>query len=105
MLAAMSLRARLGLYLAPLTLAVSLPSCAKESAPLSIPPPSSNAPFSTELGDEDEDFDLDEVPEVEGDATVQAIVRSGHVDNHVMDHLRHLTETIGPRLTGSHGLM
>ncbi|MFG0307021.1 MAG: M20/M25/M40 family metallo-hydrolase [Phycisphaerales bacterium JB040] len=37
-----------------------------------------------------------------GDArTVEAIIAEGQTDNRVMDHLTHLTQEIGPRLTGS----
>ncbi len=85
-------------------------SCATKEAPSLIPPPGADSASVAGAHDDDDDFDLDEpepvqIPTVDGDATVQAIVNLGHTDNHVTDHLRHLTETIGPRLTGSHALM
>lgn len=103
MLAAMLRRPRLALVL-PLL----LPSCHTDTSPLSIPPLTADTPATTvDADDEDDALDDDarSIPAVEGDATVQAIVRLGHTDNHVMDHVRHLTEQIGPRLTGSHALM
>ncbi|MCH9685690.1 MAG: hypothetical protein K0V04_29935, partial [Deltaproteobacteria bacterium] len=83
-------------------------SCAADEPPPLIPPPGADrAPASSDDDDFDDDFEDEvvEIPTVDGDATVQALVRLGHTDNHVMDHLRHLTEDIGPRLTGSHALM
>ncbi len=94
---------------APVALALMLllPACAREEAPPLIPPPAASAPMVTDHEEDDDfgDFDDVEIPEVEGDPTVRAIVQLGHTDNHVMDHVRHLTEEIGPRLTGSHRLM
>jgi len=89
-------------------LSLSLASCRPDTSPL-IPPSAVDGPI-VGVGDDDE---LDDeasdtapaIPTVDGDAVVQTIVRLGHTDNHVMDHVRHLTETIGPRLTGSHRLM
>ncbi|MCX4243873.1 M20/M25/M40 family metallo-hydrolase [Paraliomyxa miuraensis] len=81
---------------------------ADRGAPESIPPlTSADAPVAPLVTDEAEDFldDTPKLPTVEGDAVVQAIVRLGHADNHVMDHVQYLTEEIGPRLTGSHQLM
>lgn len=84
-----------------------LASCRTDTAPL-IPPPTADGP-AADVGDADEadddDADAPAIPKVDGDAVVQAVVRLGHTDNHVMDPLRHLTEQIGPRLTGSHQLM
>lgn len=103
----MLLRPRL--VLAPLSLWLCLlPSCHGEQTPPLIPPPTSDAPAlarADEADDDEADDDALAIPEVDGDAVVQSIVRLGHTDNHVMDHLRHLTEQVGPRLTGSHGLM
>lgn len=94
--------------LAPLGLLLVLASCRTDTASPLIPPPTADAPLADGESDEAED-DLDDeapaIPTVDGDAVVQAIVRLGHTDNHVMDHARHLTEQIGPRLTGSHQLM
>lgn len=45
------------------------------------------------------------VPQVSDDPVVQRVVELGHTDNRVQEHLRHLTEEIGPRLTSSHNLM
>ncbi|MBC8073091.1 MAG: M20/M25/M40 family metallo-hydrolase [Deltaproteobacteria bacterium] len=39
------------------------------------------------------------------DPVVQRIVELGRTDSKVHEHLRHLAEVIGPRLTGSHALM
>lgn len=46
-----------------------------------------------------------DIPDVGGDAVVRRVVELGHTDNKVHEHLRHLTETFGPRLTSSHNLM
>lgn len=84
-----------------------LGSCRPDAAPL-IPPATADGP-SVDVGDaaagDDADADAPAIPKVDGDAVVKAVVRLGHTDNHVMDPLRHLTEQIGPRLTGSHQLM
>jgi carboxypeptidase Q len=106
----MLLRPRFALALLSLCLSL-LPACRGDQSPPLIPPPAFDGP-TADLADEADD-DSDEadgagtsaIPKVEGDAVVQAVVRLGHTDNHVMDHLRHLTEEIGPRLTGSHRLM
>jgi carboxypeptidase Q len=92
----------------PLLLVLLLASCRADTIPL-IPPPAADGPIA-DVGDDDElddeaDGEAPAIPKVDGDAVVQAVVRLGHTDNHVMDHLRHLTEKIGPRLTGSHQLM
>ena len=90
-----------------LLLSLVLASCRKDTSPL-IPPSAeggSGDVASSDDADEGDDAEAIELPKVDGDAVVQAIVRLGHTDNHVMDHVRHLTETIGPRLTGSHRLM
>jgi carboxypeptidase Q len=42
---------------------------------------------------------------VSDDPIIQEVVRLGRTDNRVHDHLRYLSETIGPRLTTSHALM
>ncbi len=76
-----------------------------ESAPPLIPPPTADAALATGEEHELERDDAPAIPTVDGDAVVQAIVRLGYTDNRVMDHVEHLTEHIGPRLTGSHGLM
>lgn len=98
----MSLPSRL--YVAALLAPLPL-SCAHPEAPPMIPPPGADAPLA--LGDDDDfdDFDAVEIPPVDGDATVKRIVELGYTDNQVMAHLEHLTEKIGPRLTGSHALM
>lgn len=92
-----------------LLLLLSLFGCGHtgDSAPIPPAPPAGlDAPLALH-GAEDEDADgfAEAVPEVEGDAVVRQVVTLGVRDNHVMDHLRELTESIGPRLTGSHGLM
>jgi hypothetical protein len=104
----MRLRPRPTLALAPLWLSLLFASCHADTGPL-IPPPAADAPAAA-LDDEadalaDAEAGAPAIPIVEGDAVVQAIVRLGHTDNHVMDHARHLTEQVGPRLTGSHRLM
>lgn len=72
------------------------------------PPATLSAPLFVDTEDADDD-DTGEpavtIPDVGGDATVQKIVELGHTDNRVMAHLEHLTQAIGPRLTGSHQLM
>jgi len=77
--------------------------------PTSIPPAATDAHAAIDLDDDDFDDDEEEadagIPTVKGDATVVALVRLGHTDNQVSKHVAHLTEEIGPRLTGSHGLM
>lgn len=88
------------------SVAVLLAGCHGEAPPPSVPPPAAAAPLLVDADADDlDDADDVEIPSVDGDATVQAIVALGHTDNRVMDHLRHLTEEIGPRLTGSHQLM
>jgi carboxypeptidase Q len=42
---------------------------------------------------------------VSDDPTISRIVELGRTDSQVADHLQHLTQVIGPRLTGSHALM
>lgn len=97
---------RLRLLIASL---VALPAvgCGHDTAPPPmIPPPGATAPLA--LGDADDDFDdfdAADIPNVDGDAVVKKVVELGHTDNRVMAHLEHLTEKIGPRLTGSHQLM
>ena len=90
-----------------LWLSLLLASCRTDTSRL-IPPPTGDGP-TADVREADDGDDAHEeapaIPAVDGDAVVQAVVRLGHTDNHVMDHLRHLTETIGPRLTGSHRLM
>lgn len=46
-----------------------------------------------------------EIPRVSDDPIVQRIVELGLTDSRVHEHLRHLTQVIGPRLTSSHNLM
>lgn len=88
------------------SLAVGPGACHTEGPPPPIPPSAAAGPSSFgPAADELDELEPVTIPEVSGDETVQAIVRLGHTDNRVMDHLRHLTETIGPRLTGSHALM
>lgn len=102
----MRLRPRPTLASASWLASLLLASCRPDAAPL-IPPPTADGP-TAEVGDADEAgpaADAPAIPKVDGDAVVQAVVRLGHTDNHVMDHVRHLTEQIGPRLTGSHTLM
>lgn len=104
----MRLRPRIALAVLPSWLLLSV--CHADRGPAVAIPPSTtaDAPLAVASDDDDDDAlpdDAPELPAVEGDAVVQAIVRLGHTDNHVMDHLRHLTEEIGPRLTGSHRLM
>jgi carboxypeptidase Q len=102
------MRLRSRSLLASLWLALVLVSCRTDTAGPLIPPPTADAPLGDVESDDTED-ELDDdapaIPKVDGDAVVQAIVRLGHTDNHVMDHARHLTEQVGPRLTGSHQLM
>lgn len=98
--------ARSRLVVAPLVSLLAWTACRTEAPAPPVPPAATAMPFSPGAGsDEIDDLDELELPAVEGDATVQAIVELGHTDNRVMQHLRHLTEEIGPRLTGSHGLM
>lgn len=101
------MRPRCSSTLAPLWLSLVLASCRTEGTGPLIPPPTADALLAdAEATDaEDDQTPAIAVPTVEGDAVVQAIVRLGHTDGHVMDHARHLTEQIGPRLTGSHRLM
>jgi carboxypeptidase Q len=101
----MRLRPRPTLAL-PFGLSLLLASCRADTSPL-IPPPTADGPTAdvVEADGSDEADEAPAIPEVDGDAVVKAVVRLGHTDNHVMDHLRHLTEQIGPRLTGSHRLM
>jgi len=92
-----------------LTLLVTL-SCGKADAvPESIPPaaadtrpPIVEAGEADDWGDDDDDSDL---PKVDGDEVVQAIVRLGHSEPKVSEHVGHLSVEIGGRLTGSHQLM
>lgn len=79
-----------------------------EAVPESIPPAAADARGSAHLGTSPSGEAVQravDVPVVDGDATVQAIVSIGHTDPKVTEHLAHLTEEIGPRLTGSHRLM
>ncbi|MBL4684710.1 MAG: M20/M25/M40 family metallo-hydrolase, partial [Nannocystaceae bacterium] len=90
----------------PVWLVLCLACGPKGDVPTSIPPVAGD-PRSTDATADDDDFeeDDDEIPEVDGDAVVKSIVRLGHTDNHVTDHVAYLTQDIGPRLTGSHRLM
>lgn len=100
----MRLRPRLTLASVSWLASLLLASCRPDATPL-IPPATADGP-TVDVGDaEAADADAPAIPKVDGDAVVQAVVRLGHTDNHVMDPLRHLTEQIGPRLTGSHQLM
>lgn len=95
--------------LAPvLWLPLLLVSCRADTGPL-IPPATVDGPSAgvaeADGSDEASDAEPLAIPKVDGDAVVKTVVKLGHTDNHVMDHLRHLTEQIGPRLTGSHRLM
>ena len=75
--------------------------CHREPTP-SIPPQA--APLDAPWDDVDT-ADAVDVPRVSDDAVVQAIVKLGHTDSRVHEHLHHLTKVIGPRLTSSHNLM
>ena len=91
-----------------LTLLVAL-SCGKSDAvPESIPPAAADTRASmvavAGADDWDDDDDAD-IPEVDGDEVVRAIVRLGHTEPKVSEHVAHLSVEIGGRLTGSHALM
>jgi carboxypeptidase Q len=92
--------------LAALSLSLLLASCRTDAGP-PTPPAAADAHgaglHDADLGDTAAKSPA--IPTIDGDAVVQAVVRLGHTDNRVMDHLQHLTERIGPRLTGSHRLM
>ena len=88
------------------SLSLLLPlSCAKPDASAIPPaPPVGIDASSAAAADDDfadDDLDGDEVPEIRGDAVVQRIVEIGHLGA----TLKELTESFGPRLTGSHNLM
>lgn len=86
-------------------------ACGKQDAvPTAIPPEAADVHYGAAmdggLSDDALSDDVDDaLPAVDGDAVVKAIVRLGHTDSKVTDHLVYLTEDIGPRLTGSHRLM
>lgn len=95
--------------LASISLLVPL-ACAKPDA-TAIPPAPPAGLDGHHAGVADDEYgaadDLadDEVPDVGGDAVVQRVVELGIRDPQVGPMLKELTETFGPRLTGSHNLM
>ncbi|MEM6996781.1 MAG: hypothetical protein AAF721_40135, partial [Myxococcota bacterium] len=96
--------------LLPLCSVLALACSKHDVVPESIPPGAADPHFahSADHADDDDDFDDvddDEIPDVGGDAVVQAIVRLGHTEPKVTEHVAYLTQDIGPRLTGSHRLM
>ncbi len=89
---------RLSILLSMLALACR-PATPNAPEPTTAPPPATtdaNGERSQTAGD---------IAAISSDPIVQAIVRLGRTDNRVHDHLRYLTEEIGPRLTTSHNLM
>jgi carboxypeptidase Q len=87
---------------------LSIFGCARsDAAPIPpAPPPTLAEPLA--LGSQDGGdgaVSTAAVPDVGGDAVVREVVGMGLTQSRVMDHVRALTEEIGPRLTGSHNLM
>lgn len=85
-------------------------SCGKgDAVPDSIPPAAADTRTPMGAGDDADDWgdddDDSDVPEVDGDAVVKAIVRLGHAEPKISEHVAHLSVEIGGRLTGSHQLM
>ncbi len=91
----------------PVWLILALACSKQDATPQSIPPAAAgHGPMRVaDAADDSDDTDDADLPQVDGDATVKAIVALGHTDNKVTEHVAYLTEDIGPRLTGSHRLM
>lgn len=90
-----------------ISFALAIPGCARPDVAAIPPAPPGTLAEPLALGDDDGGgrAPLATVPDVGGDAVVQQVLALGLTKNHVMDHVRGLTEDIGPRLTGSHNLM
>ena len=75
--------------------ALSILGCSVKTADT----PSTSPPTTTEVAAEST------APKLSDDPVVNKIVELGRTQSKAHDHITHLTETIGPRLTSSHNLM